>query len=675
MREDTAFKMHGSVLAGEKLENPSRLRAKLCLGLLLLGFAAIGTKLIRIQVFDHDFWLRYVDEQRKSAIVIYPKRGTVYDHNSIPLATSVVQEVLCVAPHHISDEAKVARDLSPYVKMPAEKIIEKIRNTQLSLVYLRRGFDVETANKVRAMKIEGVEFRSESSRHYPKGVLASNLIGFANLENKGLEGVEYKFDAQLAGEPGKQIIIKDNSRRQIVALAQTVKKAQDGNHIVLTIDEVIQYITEKALEGMMRSFSPESATAIVINPKTGEVLAMACRPTFDPNEPSTYEIERLRNRVVTDAFEPGSAFKPVAAAAALELNVITPQDRVYCELGTMRYHGHTFKDVHPLAEISFADVIAQSSNIGMIKVASLLQPEWLYGYIRRFGFGELTGIDLPGESAGIVRPPSEWSGLSMGSLPIGHEIGVTTLQLAVAFSTIANKGRLMRPYVVSTILSPDGKILKQTTPRAVRQAIQPDTAKSLTKMLERVVTCGTGSLARLNGYSCAGKTGTAQRPDLSRGGYLRDKYVSVFAGFVPAEDPAACIVVVADSSRREHYGGRVAAPAFKEIAQGILNYLEIPPTVREEHPSPRPDRPLLNARLHAHRIAAEESLAARLNRPPRMPDIRGMTMRAVLTSLSTYSLRFEFEGSGVAFRQSPGPGEKIQRGQRCEVAFKRKDTK
>jgi cell division protein FtsI/penicillin-binding protein 2 len=583
----------------------------------------------------------------------------------------VTHEILCLAPQRIPDPAELAEILSPYAEMPPPKIQEKITGTSLRLIYLRRGLDVETAKEISALNLKGVEFRSESSRHYPKAVLASNLIGFANLENKGLEGIEYKCNSQLAGEAGKQIVIKDNFRREIVGLTQLVKEARDGNHVVLTIDEVIQYITEKALDGITESFSPESASAVVLNPKTGEVLAMGCRPTFDPNRRSTYEKGRLRNRSVTDIFEPGSTFKPIAATAALEGNVITPEDRVYCEDGTMRFHSHIYNDVHPFGEISFADVIAHSSNIGMIKIASLLKPEWLYGYIRGFGFGKLTGIDLPGESAGIVHPPSKWSGLSMGSLPIGQEIGVTTLQLAVAFCTIANKGVLMRPYVVSSTLSPQGETLEQTVPTPVRQVMRPETAEKLTRMLERVVTVGTASRAKINGYRVAGKTGTAQKADLSNGGYFRHKYVALFAGFVPADDPVACIVVVADSPQGAYYGGKVAAPAFKEIAQGILNYLEIPPTVPEEQIASEPHRPWVDAVPSAPRAGTKDVVTARADGLPCMPDIRGMTMKAILNSLSMYSLRFEFKGSGIAFRQRPDPGEKLEKGQKCRVAFRK----
>ncbi len=676
MREEIAFKKPGSVLANEQLDNPSRLRAKLCLALLLVGFVAVGVKLVKIQALSHNFWVRYVDDQRRTALTIYPRRGTIYDRNRTPLATSVVEEALCVSRPHVTNLAQVAEALSPYAGMSAGQIVQKIEKTKLYLVYLRRGLDVQTANKIIAMKIRGVEFRSESSRHYPKDVLASNLIGFANMENKGLDGIEHRYDSELAGESGKEIIIKDSSRREIVALAQTVEEAEDGNHVVLTIDEVIQYITEKALDGVMEEFSPESATAVVVNPKTGEVLAMVCRPTFDPNKPSASRIERLRNRVITDVFEPGSSFKPIAAAAALERNVITPEDRVYCELGRMRFHGHTFDDVHPHAEISFADVIAQSSNIGMIKVVSLLQPETLYSFIRGFGFGDLTGVDLPGESAGIVRPPSKWSGLSMGSLPIGQEIGMTTLQLAAAFSTIANKGVLMRPYAVSAIVSPDGETIAETTPRAVRQVIKPKTADTLTMMLERVVTSGTGTSAKLNGYKCAGKTGTAQKSDPATGGYIRGKYVAVFAGFVPSDDPVACIVVAVDSPQGKYYGGLVAAPAFREIAQGIVNHFEIPPSMPQEQVPPESEGRMTIADSRLQKPASRD-LAAKAKESdglPHMPDVKGMTMKAILRSLSVYSLQFEFEGSGVAFSQRPAPGDAIVKGQRCQVAFKRKDV-
>lgn len=671
MREDLVFTPPGSLLAGEKMENPSGFRAKLCLCLLLIGFAAVGVQLVSIQVFHHDFWVQYVDKQRESAITIYPKRGDIRDRTGEILATSVVQEILCVAPKRVTDIPKLARALSPYANMPAEKIVEKLSKTRLHLVYLRRGLDLETAKKITSMKLEGVEFRSEHSRRYPKGSLGSNMIGFANLENKGLEGIEYKFDSRLAGEAGKQIVVKDNSRREIAALAQTVKQARDGNHIILTIDEFIQYCTGKALDGIVTESSPESAVAVVIKPQTGEVLAMACRPTFDPNKPSTYRPERLRNRVIVDAFEPGSAFKPVAAAAALERNVITPEDRVYCELGSMRYHGHTFNDVHPYAEISFANVLAHSSNIGMIKVVSLLQPRCLYDYIKGFGFGQLTGIDLPGESVGIIRPPSKWSGLSMGSLPIGQEISVTALQLASAFSVIANNGKLMRPYVISEIQSPEGKTLKRTKPQFVRQAIRPETAKNLTRMLELAVTSGTGTAAKIKGYRIAGKTGTAQKANLSTGGYYRNRYVAVFAGFVPADDPAACIVIVADSPKGRYYGGQVAAPAFREIALGVLNHFEIAPTEPDEQIFPEQPGPVLAAYTPDREVGKKGPVTVDADGPRLMPDVRGMTMTAILNLLSPYSLCFEFEGSGVASRQKPAPGMKIEEGQRCHIAFKR----
>jgi cell division protein FtsI (penicillin-binding protein 3) len=672
MHEDLAPKPPASILTEEKLDRSSAFRIKICLALLLLGFLAVAAKLVIIQIVRHDFWVRYVDEQRKTALTILPKRGTIYDRNMVPLATSVEQEILCVAPHKIDEPERVARVLSPYAQMPARKIANRIRSSHLYLMYLRRGLELQTAEKIKQMNIEGVEFRSENSRRYPKGKLANNLIGVANFENKGLEGIEYKYDTQLAGEAGKQIIIKDNSRRELVALTQDVKAARDGNHLVLTIDEVIQYITEKALEELVDEFSPEGASITVQNPKTGEILAMASRPTFDPNRPATFKKEKLRNRVVTDVFEPGSSFKPIAAAAALERGVITENDRVYCELGAMRYHGHTFNDVHPYAEITFADVIAHSSNIGMIKVLSLLQPQRLYDCIRNFGFGELTNVGLPGESPGIVHPPSKWSGLSMGAIPIGQEIGVTAIQLASAFSAIANNGILMRPYVVSAVLNPESTPLETYSPQMVRHVIRPQTAQTLTGMLVRVVSDGTGTTAKIPGYLCAGKTGTAQKADLVNGGYCRGKYVAVFAGFVPADDPVATIVVMADAPKGKYYGGQVSAPAFRKIAQGVLNYLEIAPTNPEEQ-RPRDSEKAWTGKI-ARRSIPKASISENNADGLRMPDVHGMTIREVIHSCAGYSFKFKFEGSGVAVSQCPAAGEKVRTGDICKISFKRRDA-
>jgi len=673
MHQDLAFKPPGSVLAGEKLENPSKLRAKLCLILLLAGFVAVAVKLVTIQILEHDFWVNYAGDQRKSAITIQPRRGTIYDRNGIPLATSLSQEILCLVPSRITNPAKLAKSLSSLIGIPAKSILEKVRETKLYLVYIQRGLNSKLAGAIRAMGLSGIEFRSESSRRYPKGSLAAHVIGFSNVDNKGLEGIEYLLDLLLRGEAGKEIVVKDNSRREIAALAQQIKDVRDGNHVTLTIDAYIQYSAEKALDEIVRKYSPESATAVIIDPKTGQLLAMAGRPTFDPNKPSTFQAERLRNRAVTDVFEPGSAFKPIIAAAALERGVITPEDRVFCEYGAMRYYRHTFNDVHPLGEVTFAVVMAESSNIGMIKVAGMLPAEVIYEYIRSFGFGSATGIDLPGDSGGIVHPPSRWSGLSLGSMAIGQEIGVTALQLVVAFSTIANGGKMMKPYVISEIRDPSGEALRQNRPRFVRQVISPETAATLTELLVGVVDFGTGTNAQIKGYRVAGKTGTAQKADLVAGGYHRDKYVAVFAGFVPADNPAACILVTVDSPRGKHYGGEVAAPAFRRIAKDILNYMEIAPTEREQPTAPDPG-PRVAPAPHRKSDGAD-LIIADVDGKFAMPDVRGKTMRAIAGSPLARLVRLEFEGSGVACRQTPAPTTKIEKGQRCQIVFKRTDPR
>ena len=642
MRQDLAFKPPGSILAGEKLENPNRLRAKLCLILLLGGFAVVVARLVTIQILDHDFWTDYVARQRESAITIHARRGNICDRNGTPLATSLAQEVLCIVPSRVESPLGLAKILTSHVGIPAGKIADKITGAKRAgryLFYLKRGLDVKKADEIAALNLDGVEFRSESSRRYPGGSLAANLIGFANVDNEGLEGIELRLDSVLSGEPGEQIIVRDSTRREMAALAQTVSEVRDGSHIVLTIDENIQYSTEKALDDIVRRYSPESATAIVIDPKTGQVLAMAGRPTFDPNRPSTFRRENLRNRVITDLFEPGSAFKPIAAAAALERGVITAEDRIFCENGAMRFYRHTFHDVHPMGEISFTEVMAQSSNIGMIKVVSMLTPEILHSYFKNFGFGTPTGINWPGEPAGIVHPPSNWSGLSIGSLAIGQEISVTTLQLSVAYSAIANKGRMMRPYVISQIIDANGTTKKRHAPRFVRQVIRPKTAETLTAMLEEAVETGTGTAAKIDGYRVAGKTGTAQKADLETGGYHRDKYVAVFAGFVPADNPIACIVVVVDSPQGEHYGGKVAAPAFREIAKDILNYMEIPPSRRLE-PTPEADKPPEpDTKTRGADIIVMDDRGFF-----DMPDVKGKTMRAIAASPLARLVRLEFDG-------------------------------
>jgi cell division protein FtsI (penicillin-binding protein 3) len=440
-----------------------------------------------------------------------------------------------------------------------------------SFIWIARKITPEQSEAIKRLNLKGLDFLRESSRSYPNSYMAAQVIGFAGLDNTGLEGLEIYYDKYLKGEAGWAVFLRDARQKRLDLWAKMVV-AKDGYDLVLTIDEAIQYIAEREIDKVFEKYHAKSASIIVADPHTGAILALANRPAFDLNAYTRAGKDKIRNRAICDLFEPGSVFKIVTAAAALEENKVKEEDRFFCENGTYRIARHTLHDHTPHGWLTFRQVIEQSSNIGTVKTAQILGPELLYRYIKLFGFGSKLGIDLPGEISGMVKEPGLWSKTSIGAIPMGQEVGVTALQLVAAVSVIANGGQLMRPYVVQEVRDKYGETIKKITPIMIRKVISLDTANRVKRILGGVVEEGTGKLAKIPEFSAAGKTGTAQKLE-PNGSYSHNKFVASFIGFAPIEDPLVAIVVTVDEPRPYYFGGVVAAPVFKKVAGDVIKYL------------------------------------------------------------------------------------------------------
>ena len=477
------------------------------------------------------------------------------------------------SPNEIKDKDKEAiiRQLGPLLKLSDTYLRDRLSRKK-SFIWIARKVNPEQSAAIKRLKIKGLGFLKESKRSYPNSYLASQVIGFAGIDNVGLEGLELYYDKYLKGQAGWAMFLRD-ARQKRLDIWERMVLPKDGYEVVLTIDEVIQYIAERELDKAFKTYHAKGASIIVMDPHTGAILAMANRPTYDLNDSNQASKDTVRNRAVCDLFEPGSVFKIVTASAAIEEKRVSEQDKFFCENGSYRVATHTLHDHRPHGWLTFREVIEQSSNIGTTKVAQLLGPDTVYRYIRLFGFGEKLGIDLRGEIPGMISQPRRWSKISIAAIPIGQEVGVTALQLASAISVIANGGQLMKPYVVHEIRDRQGENIKQFSPAMIRKVISSDTANRIKTILAGVVEEGTGKLAKVPGFTSAGKTGTAQKLE-PNGTYSHSKFVASFIGFAPVEDPLVTIVVIVDDPHPYYFGGVVAAPVFRNVASDTIRYLK-----------------------------------------------------------------------------------------------------
>ncbi len=530
-------------------------------------------RLFFIQFFRSNYFAEIAQKQHSLFVELEPRRGTIYDSNLKPQAVNVSVDSLFASSNEIRDIDKEAaiRRLLPILNVDYAYLKDRLYR-QKSFVWLARKLAPAKSEAIKRLNIRGLDFIRESRRSYPNSYLASHIIGFCGLDNTGLEGIELCYNSYLRGTDGWALILRD-ARQKKLDLEQKIAIPSDGQNLILTIDEVIQYIAERELDKASKVFRAKGASLIVIEPHTGAILAMVNRPTFDLNEYNNIDKDRRRNRSISDLFEPGSVFKIVTASAALEEKKVVEEDKFFCENGAYKVGGRILHDHQPHGWLTFREVIEESSNIGTTKVAQMLGPDIIYRYIKLFGFGVKTGIDLPGEISGMIKEPRYWSKTSMSAVPIGQEVGVTALQLVTALSAIANGGQLMKPYIVKEIRDNHGEIIKSFSPIVVRRVISEGTANRVKKILTGVVEEGTGKLAKIPGFTAAGKTGTAQKLE-PNGAYSHSKFVASFIGFAPAEDPVIAIAIVIDEPRPYYFGGVVSAPVFKKVAGDVLKYLK-----------------------------------------------------------------------------------------------------
>ena len=530
-------------------------------------------RLLYIQFFNSAYLADIARKQHNFFVELEPLRGIIYDADLKPQTLNLPAPSLYGSPKGMKDKDKelAVRSLPAVLKVSPDFVRERLSRKK-SFVWLARKIAPEQAEAIKKMKIRGLGFLRESKRSYPNSYLASQIIGFAGMDNKGLEGIELYLDKYLRGQPGWAIFLRD-ARQKKLDIWEKMVAPRDGDDIVLTIDQVVQYIAERELDKAFRTYHAKGASIIVMDPHTGRILAMANRPTYDLNEHGNISRDAKRNRAICDLFEPGSVFKIVTASAALEEKRVTEESKFFCENGAYRVANHILHDHTPHGWLTFREVIQESSNIGTTKVAQILGPATVYKYVRLFGFGSKLGIDLPGEISGMIKEPRYWSKTSIGAIPIGQEVGVTALQLASAMSVIANGGQLMKPYIIEEIRDKQGDVVGKAQPKLIRKVLSLDTAARMTKMLTGVVEEGTGRMAQIQGITSAGKTGTAQKLE-PNGAYSHNKFVGSFVGFAPAEDPLVVIVVSLDEPRPVYYGGVVAAPVFKAVAADAVRYLK-----------------------------------------------------------------------------------------------------
>ena len=631
--------------------------------LFALWTAGIQARLVYLQVVQHTDMKARADRQHNRTISAPAKRGEIVDRNGHVLAYSVDADTIFADPSEIENAEVVARLVCGALEnCSARERQEMARNLrrESQFVYLARKVSPGDAERVKALKLKGVAFLKESRRYYPKKELASHVLGYVGLDNTGLAGLESTYDAQVRGREGKIFVQTD--ARQHALTSRVERAATAGASLELTIDQYLQHIAERELRAGVEENRAGGGTAIVMDPNTGEILALANWPTYNPNSFGRFDERVRRNRAIQDLYEPGSTFKVVTASAALEEGVITSEDPVDCAPGRIAFGSRVIRDVHAYGVLPFTDVIVKSSNVGAIKVGLRLGPERLGRYVSRFGFGQPIGPDFRGESPGIVWNPARLDASALASVSMGYQVGVTPLQMAAAVSSVANGGSLIEPRVVRAFLK-DGRRVAVGR-KVLRKTISPETAAELTTIMEAVVERGTAKTAQIEGYTTAGKTGTAAK--LVNGRYSNSDYNASFVGFVPSRQPALAVIVVIDSPHaRGYYGGTVAGPVFRRIAEASLRHLGIAPTINALPPVLAASDETGAAAVVQRPVHTSAVLAAALTpvQPGIMPDLRGQSARDALRALTRMGAGARMAGQGFVVDQVPAPGEPLGSGE------------
>jgi cell division protein FtsI (penicillin-binding protein 3) len=664
-------------------------------GVALLWTSAVFGRLSYLQLFKHGEYLARAQRQQQRIIEITPKRGIIYDRNMRALAMSVPVKSAFAVPAEIADESLAARLLSGVLGVPQD-VLETRMASSRSFVWISRKLPPEKVEAIEALNLKGIYFQDENQRFYPKRDLAAHVLGFVDPDEKGLAGIEYELDSQIRSKSEKIVVMADARQRWFDG---GEAQRERGANVVLTLDEKIQYIAQRELLAAIEKTHALAGSVIVMNSNTGEILAMANWPRFNPNVASEAPAESRMNRAVAALYEPGSTFKLITLAAAFDQDITRPNEVFDCENGAIYIAGHRIRDHKPFGLLNVADILAQSSDVGAIKIAVRLGAPRFYEYIRAFGFGSPTGVDLPGESKGLLHRLENWSAISIGSVSMGQEIGVTPIQLITAVSAIANGGLLIKPHVVQQIkrgeqVLPTRASLSAAEPKRV---IRPETAATLRRLMEGVVLKGTGKLAHLDGWTAAGKTGSAQKIDPATGRYSPTQLIASFTGFAPINNPAVTILISLDSPVGLREGGQVAAPVFKRIAEQVLSYLDVPrdvplnprliqatykrqmageATALEDFSptdfSGQPDAPPTasnQAEPEPKSHAPEVAMAADEGGDISVPDFSGKTMREVTEMCLHLGLEPLLVGSNLAVEQHPEAGTQVWRGAKVTVQF------
>ena len=685
-----------------RLVAQSKSRPDVALGRALLVAAFIGfwmliitARLVHLQFSQHDTLADRARQQQQNAIETGAPRGELLDRQERQLARSVQTVSFYLDPKGL-DSASLecaASELAHGLGLNYAELVKDFHEAQAEnrrFVWIARRIDADKAAKITALELPGVQSRLEPKRYYPNGSLASHVLGYVGLDGQGLGGVEQFYNTKISGESGRLFLERDARGKPYESFEIASKP---GQTIVLTIDQSIQYIAEQTLNAAVQRSRAKSGTVIVLEPKSGEILALANAPSFDPNNVSAATPEARSNWALQNIYEPGSTFKVVAFSAALEKKLARPDDRIDCQMGAITVAGRVIHDHHPFGSLTIKEALEKSSNVAAIKLGLRVGDETMYDYIRRYGFGSKTGIELPGETVGIVRKVERWQASSIGSIAIGQEVGVTPVQMVAAFGAIANDGVRIAPHLVREVRNAEGAVVYRAQPEQ-RRVISAEVATTLRGMLEGVTLTGTAKQAQLDGYSAAGKTGTAQKIDPRTRAYSATKFVGSFVGFAPVSNPQVVIIVVIDEPAGAYHGGDVAAPVFREVAEQILPGLGVMPDIEtksapqlvaevNENPEQAAKRREEQARSEQERKATlptvdtnggrsgEVVYAVATKRAMLMPDLRGRSVRDVARTCAQLGLQVEARGEGRVFKQSPSAGTEVNTGQTIYVDFGR----
>lgn len=693
----TASPHHDGDLAGCPLTKRHRLRMRVVFWLFLLVFVRIGARLVELHVTPaYDFSME--DQAHIGEVFIQAPRGNIFDRDGLLLATDELAPSLWADPMRLADPYGAAHELGRRLNLDAETLLASLtlRSSNGNLrrfVWIKRRMEpqeLQALGDLKEIAEQGLGFQYEPVRSYPQRELAAHVLGFVDRERVRCEGVEFAYDTYLRSAPGKRRALKDSDKVLLPSLTIEYEPPKHGADVVLTIDTVLQRSLERELDRVITRCNATRAMGIFMDPDTGAVLALACRPAFDPNRYWEFDDEARRNRVVLDVFEPGSAFKIVTASAAFEEGIIaSPDDLVNCENGLFRPYGsRVIRDFHKLGVVTFADAFAESSNIAMVKIAALLGETTLESWIRLFGFGEETGSDFRPESRGVFRPVAEWTRASIVSLPIGQELSVTTLQLARAFAAIANGGYLVTPHVVQQVISMEGEVLYEFEAQERRRILHEETARLFQQLCHRVVTHGTGSYANILEFRVAGKTGTAQIAKPDGTGYYADRFTTIFAGFAPVSSPRICgVIVVHEPLIRLHYGGYVCGPVFQKVVRQALIRMHCPQDpvlekvpvraqllddadtviARYEADSLEPSRDEVLISLGGLKLAASQPDIS--SDVPRLPSFIGMTRPQAREKIAALGLPWTARDSGWVVYQDPPAGTPLYEVSVCRLIF------